>query len=338
MILGWDGGYYANKAIGSSAHGRRLRVTFPSVVSNRTGSSFSLNGEDSIVIMHGNHKHLVGTGAVKRGAETIRKESADWVGSPSWLSMFYATLGQLTEASHADVVLTVGLPLADFTRQKQVVLETLLGDHSFKREGHRQQTLKVTQCYVVPQAWGAVLCKLLDDAGTITDVELVSAKCAVIDVGGHNVNLLSVDGLTSVDSETHSTERGAWQVMRIVREHFEQTMPELTRHSDHRIMQAVTLGKIGYAGEQVDLSPVIDPLLDDIAEEIIDTAAQRWGAGARLFDRVFVIGGGAYLFEQRLVRAIPHAEVLPVPEFVNALGYYRYAVYRDRQDAVRGDK
>lgn len=333
MQLGFDCGFYAVKAIGTSAKGRELRVTFPSLVSTRVGSSFTLNGEDNIVIEHGEHNHLVGSGAVKRGAETVRKESSDWIGSPVWCSLFYATLSQLTKASHASVSVTTGLPLLDFERQREIVHETLSGEHTFKRDGHRQQTLTIDTCYVVPQAWGAVLTSLLDKSGNVVDPSLVDSKCAVIDVGGHNVNLLSIDGLTNVDTECYSTERGAWQVMRAVREYFASNLPDLNRHSDHRIMQAVTLGRIMYGGQSVNLELVVEPIVQSIAEEIIDTAAQRWGVAARLFDRVFVIGGGAYLFEQYLTSAIPHAEVLPLPEYVNALGYYKYTQYKTERGA-----
>lgn len=331
MYLGFDGGFYAIKGIGSSAHGRLLRCTFPSLVSKNTSAIFSLNGEDNMIIEFNDHKFLVGSGAVKRGTEVIRKESASWINTPEWLAMFYATLALLTDASHAKVTLTTGLPLSDFSRQKRLVHKILLGEHTFKRSGQSAQCITVSDCFVVPQAWGAILSNLIDKSGEIGNADLASERVAVIDIGGHNVNYLSVDGLTNVDNETHATERGAWVVMRSVRGWLNANAPELNRLSDHRIMEGIIKGSLGYAGSEILLHKATRPIIDDITTEILDTSAQRWGNGAKVFKYVFIIGGGAHLFGPGIKQAIPHAVICDLPEYTNADGYWRYSQYKAKR-------
>ena len=225
------------------------------------------------------------------------------------------------------VNLVTGLPLADYARDKGELRARLLGTHQFTRRGRRAQCLKVESVRIVPQAWGAVLALLLDERGNIVRPELATHKLAILDIGGHNVNYLAVDSLSDVPHESKSTERGAWNVMRAVRSFLDAEHPGLSRLPDHRIMQAIIAGEIYDAGERVDLKPVVSPLITDVGDEIVDTAAQYWGRDAATFRQVIVCGGGAYLWGEHIKRAFSHAVVLPEPEFANARGFYRFAVH-----------
>lgn len=322
MNIGTDLGFYWVKALtkGRQAH-------FPSFATRPAESLFSLNGHNTIVIESPcTGRLLVGKEAVKKG-KGARKETAGWIESEEWLALFYGALSELTEATQATVNLVTGLPLADFARDKAILRERLLGVHQFVREGRRGQTLRVESVRIVPQAWGAVLALLLDAKGRIVHPELAKSKVAVLDIGGHTVNYLSVDGLSDIPSETKGTERGAWNVVRAVRDYLDATHPGLSRMQDHQIMQAVIAGETFDAGRRVDLAPVVGSILADIGKEIVDTASQYWGPGAATFRQVIVCGGGAYLWGDHIKRAFRHAIVLEHPEFANARGFYRFAAH-----------
>lgn len=321
MDIGFDGGYHAIKAV---SDGRRTH--FPSFAARPAESLFSLNGHGSIVVEGAFGRYQVGAEAVKKGTGT-RKETADWVRSDAWLALFCGACSELTRATLVTVNLVTGLPLSDFARDRVALRDRLLGTHSFTRQGRRGQTLKVESVRVVPQAWGAVLSLLLDDKGRIVQPELTKSKVAVLDIGGHTVNYLAVDGLSDVPSETRATERGAWNVVRTVRDYLDTHHPGLSRMKDHQVMQAIVDGETYDAGERVDLRPVVQPILDDIGQEIVDTASQYWGGGASTFRQVVVCGGGAYLWGAQIQRAFRHAVVLGDPEFANALGFYRFAAH-----------
>ena len=112
--------------------------------------------------------------------------------------MFYTACSELTAATQVSLNVVAGLPLADYARYKTTLRNRLLGTHTFTREGRSGQTLKIASLRVVPQAWGTVLSILLDVKGRIVRPELAKAKLAVVDIGGHTVNYLSVDGLSDV--------------------------------------------------------------------------------------------------------------------------------------------
>ena len=320
MNIGFDGGFYATKAVSGS------RVThFESFAVRPAESLFSLNGHETIIVNSQAGRYLCGAEAVKKGITGARKESAAWIETPEYLSLFYAALSELTEATQATLNIVTGLPVADYKRDRVRLRDRLLGVHQFVREGRRGQSLTVETVRIVPQAWGAVLAQLLDERGRIVEPELARQKVGVLDIGGHTVNYLSVDGLSDIPTETQGTERGAWHVVRIVRDYLTIAHPGLLRLSDHDAMRAVLTGETWDAGERVDLKPVVAEVLEDIGHEIIDTATQYWGAGAATMRQILICGGGAYLWGEALRRAFRQAVVLPQPELANATGFFRFA-------------
>ena len=329
MNIGDDQGFHTVKAM---ADGGRQTV-FPSFAARPSDSLFSMNGHQAAIITSTRTGCLqVGESAVKMARAGARLETASWVSMPEYLAMFYRALSDLTPARGVSVNLVTGLPLADYARDKDKLRSLLLGTHTFTRQelGH-QQTITVDSLRVVPQAWGAVLALLLDSRGAIVQPELMQEKVAALDIGGHTVNYLSVDGLSDIPAETRGTDRGAWNVVRAVRDYLDTAHPGLSRMNDHAIMQAVAAGEVWDQGERIDLDPITRPVLDDIGQEIVSTAAQYWGDGASTFRRVLVIGGGAYLWGEHVKRAFRQAVIFDRPELVNALGFYRFAVYLARE-------
>jgi len=330
MNIGYDGGFYAIKGVTGGE-----TTVFPTFAVKPVESHFSLNGHTTVIIQSDRTGELlVGREAVKKGRAGARQETANWIRSREYLAMFYRALSDLTSGKGVNVNLVTGLPLADYGRLKDVLRARLEGRHTFARQGRHAQTFTIESVRVVPQAWGAVLHLLLDDRGRVVEPDLLQERVAVLDIGGRTVNYLSVDGLSDVPDESKGTDRGAWNVMRAVRDYLNGEHPVLNRLQDHDIMSAILSGEIYDAGERVDLTPVTAGIKADIGQEIIDTAEQYWGERAATHRRILVIGGGAYLWKDRITRAFPQAIVLPQPELANAKGFYRFACYVARELAI----
>ena len=326
MDVGFDGGFFATKAVS------RERIShFPSFATKPAESLFSLNGHSTVIIASEHGRHLVGDEAIKKGRTGVRKESSEWILSREYMSMFYTAMSDLTAANQVTVNLVAGLPLADFARDQVTLRDRLLGTHCFTREGRTGQVVKVERVTIAPQAWGPILCALLDDAGKVVQPDLIKQKVAVLDIGGRTVNYLSVEGLADIPSETRGTERGAWNVVRTLRDWLDANHEGLSRLPDHKLMSAIVEGVIFDAGEPVDLRPVVKDIVDDIGQEIVDTARQYWGTGAATMRSVLVCGGGAYLWGEHIRRAFRQAVVLDKPELANARGFYRFAANQTRQ-------
>lgn len=321
MNIGVDIGFYATKAIRGKA-----RVIFPSFIARPVYSKMSLNSHGRIEIESESGQFLLGDEAIRIG-QGARQETAQWVGSPEWLSLFYGALSELTEATQFKAQIVIGLPLADYDRDKRIVRELLYGVHSFKRAGRVGQRCNVNDLRVVPQGWGAVLDQLLDTNGKIVNPEMARQRFAVIDIGGGSVNYLAVDGLSDIPAESRGTQRGTWVVVRAVRDFLDAEHPGLSRLKDHQIMQAILSTVVYDGGEKVNLTPVTFPITDAIGQEIVETAQQYWGPKASTFRNVLAIGGGAHIWRDHICQAFKHAKVLPSPEFANARGFAKFSEY-----------
>jgi plasmid segregation protein ParM len=322
MDLGLDIGFYATKL----AHRGGCNM-FPSVVAHYAESMLDLDGKENLVLESDGATYMVGAEAIRK-VHSTRKETASWIESPEWYTLFLAALSETSTATSAPVNLVTGLPVADYRRDKDTLRDRLIGPHGLSRRNrHRAQRFTVESVRIVPQGWGAVLYLLLDERGRIVQPELAEQRVAVLDVGGRNVGYLGIDGLSDLPHESRGTERGAWNVVRAIRDFIDTYHPGLSRLSDHALMERMTQGEVYDGNQRVDLEPVVGPLLDSIGQEIVDTAEQHWGAGAATYRAVIVCGGGAYLWRGMIQQAFPHAIVLPKPEFANAQGFYRFALH-----------
>jgi hypothetical protein len=317
MNIGLDIGYSATKTISGDR-----RATFPSVVGTPDKARFSLNGNESIVLLSPDHVQ-VGEGAVRQSRFIAPREDRAWVTSEVWRNLARAALTELTTANRAELRVVTGLPVA-FYDDRQAVRDWLLGDHRVQREDRRAQTFRVTACHVIPQPFGALLSVALDNRGRIVDRALATSTVGVVDVGGKTTNLLSVDHLSEIKGETGSVSVGAWDIVRSIQEWLAQHYPGLEELRGHQVIDAITTRRVKYYGETVDLTSIVEGTLEPLAEQVLAEAGRLWNVGATL-DTILVTGGGALLLGPAVQRHFRHARAVEEPVFANALGYWRFA-------------
>ncbi len=318
MNIGLDVGYSAVKAISGDR-----RVTFPSVVGTPDRARFSVDGAgDNDIILAEPANVLVGAGAVVQSRYSKRREDRGWTDSSEWNHLVLAALTELTTATSVDLCIITGLPIAYYA-DKDRVRDRLLGVHRVQREGRRAQVFKIIECRVIPQPFGALLSRSLDDRGRISDKELATGSVGVIDVGGATTNLFSVKRLSEIGRETASVNVGVWEAARVVRDYLSDHCPDLELR-DHEVLDALKRRQVKYYGEAFDLADVIQKVLAAMAEQVISEATQIWHGAAGL-DIILVTGGGALLLGPAIKAHFRHAQVVDDPIFANALGFWRYA-------------
>jgi plasmid segregation protein ParM len=324
MYCGYDAGFHSVKLVGNGH-----AVNFESFAARPASSMLDLSDNGKLIVESERIEGawMVGQHAVKMATRGHRQEVAQWINTPEYLALFYAALGQLSDASRFSVDLVTGLPILDFERDRERLRDLLLGDHRFSFQSRSNQFATVQSVRVVPQGWGGVLAMLFDARGKVQDADIATQKVGVIDVGGRTCNYLAVAGLSDLPSQNKGTDRGAWHVVRAVKAWLDTHYPGLSSLQDHEVMRAIIAGEIYHKGQRVDLAPVVCPIVSDIASEIVNTASQYWGQGAPTFRRVFNIGGGAYLFGPPILAAFGQATVPERPEFTNAQGYHNFGAY-----------
>lgn len=318
MNIGLDIGYSATKIVA----GER-RATFPSVVGTPERGRFSLNGHrDELVLVEPTHV-LIGEGAVVQSRFAARREDRGWIEGDEYYHLFLAALSETTRATNADLTVVTGLPVAFYQADRERLQERLAAVHQVQREKRSRQRFSVSQCRVIPQPFGALLAEALDERGQVADVNLATGTIGVIDVGGKTTNLLSVHRLAEVGRETASVSAGAWDAVRAVRTYLDGAAPNLDLR-DHRVVDAIRARAVGYYGDTIDLSGVVDEVIEHLAEQIIAQAGQLWNGAAHL-SAILVAGGGAHLLGPRLQGHFRHARTVADPVFANALGYWKLA-------------
>jgi plasmid segregation protein ParM len=316
MNIGLDVGYSSTKSVAGDR-----RVAFPSAVGTPDKARFSLNGSRSIVLVHPQHVQ-VGDAAVAQSRFLNRREDRHWVEGDEWYSLTLAALTELTSATVADLAIVTGLPVS-FYSDKTLVRDRLLGEHKVQREDRRAQSLKVSDCRVIPQPFGALLAEALDNRGRIVDSDLATGAVGVIDVGGKTTNLLSVNRLSEIGRETTSVNVGAWDAVRAVQDWLAGNCPDLDLR-DHQIVDAIIAHQVRYYGDRVDLSKAVEAVIEPLSYQVLAEATQLWNGGASL-DAVLVSGGGALLLGSYIKAHFRHARVVDNPVFANALGFWRFA-------------
>lgn len=326
MNIGLDIGYSAVKAVSDKRH-----VTFPSIVGTPDLARFGLSAGQEIVLDTANGPLLVGQGAVEQSRFVNRREDRAWIESDEYYTLFLAALSELSGATSVDVTLVTGLPVAFYSDHDHLA-GILRGEHHIARAGRRAQLIRVLDCRVIPQPFGALLSAALDDRGRIVPPARdivnhdLAGRVGVIDIGGKTTNILSVSRLRELARETASLSLGGWDVVRAVREALAVRCPGLDLR-DHQLVEAIAARQVNYYGDPVDLGPIVEPILEPLAEQIIAQATQLWNGGAGL-DAILVAGGGALLLGERICRHpnFRHARLVDDPIFANAIGYWKLAM------------
>lgn len=316
MNIGYDGGYSKIKAIMGNE-----RTSFPSVVGTLDSAQLDL-GNNARIAMLEPDGYLVGAGAVTQSASITRNESRNWAGSKDWRKLFLAALSELTTATSGDLNVVTGLPVK-FLSDRERIVATLMGEHRFRRDGRRGQTLKVVSVKVIPQPFGSLLALALNDKGQLVNADIATGTVGVIDLGGKTCNILSVEKLADKPRESTSVNAGAWNVARKVGAWLAGEYPDLDLR-DHRLMSAVINRQVDHFDETVDLTEVVNDAIAPIVQEIIGKCGELWNGAAHI-SQICITGGGALLFGDLLKSHWRHAHVVKDPIFANAIGYHKLA-------------
>jgi len=327
LDLGVDMGRYAVKAVAGSRS-----ITFPAyaVPYEAPLLGIGMGQSPDILIGWGGNVWTVGEGAIRQG-DGNRPETAAWIETPEYLALFRRALTDLVPERWFHVNVVAGLPISDFRRDSEELRQALLQVHTF-RQGGQVVNAHVANLRIVPQAWGAVLALLLNGDGSIADADLLNQRIAVVDIGGHTANLLTVKGLSDIPSESVSLNVGAWDVVRTVRQFLAGLGEGFASLNDHEVMRVCLAGRVwnGAKREWVDLHQVVQPKVEHLGRDIVEHARTFWHGG-EAFNRLLLIGGGSYLWQEVVERAFPQVNVLPEPEMANARGFAAFAAYLSQE-------
>lgn len=321
MNIPVDLGYSHTKALSASGQ----RIIFPSVTGTPDKSRFSLNGHSDGIILTSPYPKLVGEQAEEQSLFTTRWEDREWFQTDEYMALLYAALTEMTTSFHVNINLVSGLPVRFYEADRDHLKRRLVGRHEVGREGRAQpQVFNINRVKILPQNVGTYLSVALNETGRqAVDNDFVTGKVGVIDIGSLTTNFLVMTKFTELKQESTSIEAGGWKLARQVRAGLDKLCPDLEL-KDHQLMQAIKQQQVSYYGEKCDISELVYEASQQLEDQIISKAKERWGKGADLHT-ILVTGGGSLLLRDRITRHFKHARPVDDPVFANVRGYYKLA-------------
>ena len=99
----------------------------------------------------------------------------------------------------------------------------------------------------------------------------------------------------------------------------------------HALNDVVLRKTLPVGARTVDITGIVEPLLDRHAEAILAHGRMLWGDEARGLQVLWMTGGGAQLLGARLQQLAPHATLVANATIQNAVGYYRFGCHLVKQ-------
>lgn len=211
------------------------------------------------------------------------------------------------KSSFIDVNLVVGVPVAYFKKQKDEFKKII---HSFSdtikiNQVGKKQTININDVMVLPQSAGIVL------VDAEKNKHLTSL---IIDIGGGTWDISRFDGLTMVDSDTK--KKGMIVLDTILANYLNKNYYTNFHHSEiYNLMQK---GFFTTNGVKEDIS-VLDSVINDYVKKITDDIKRQFNPES--IDNVKIIGGGASILYDYIVKFIPNAEKTKESQFSNAISF-----------------
>lgn len=328
-ILALDIGYGYTK--GLTAQGR---VIIPSLVGPaeaiRFESDIVATGGRGIAVEVDGRTYFVGELAEYQSASRSQTLDVTRTGSAEQKALFYAVASELVKTTTGEVIIVTGLPVADFDdRNKRALRGMLRGRHEVKRQGrHRKRHFEVVDVYAVPQAMGSLFALILDRQGRLVDGDLADGRVGIVDVGMATTNYILVDRLRYVEVGSDSITSGMAEVLAKVAKDLKREYGFDWSLQLSKVDQVVRKRTVDPFGDPVNITGIVSPHLEALADTLLSKARTLWGTGVDL--KAIVLTGGGSLETARYFRkAYPHVRTLgDNSQFANVVGYLRAGLRR----------
>ncbi len=298
------------------------RFKIPSVVARVKSKAISGLEDAQAEYDFENRKYLVGSEALA-SANIIPTRDIEFILEFSPLLIFKAfeSLSQKYHLQMESICRTseicLGLPLAYYHSRKSLLADRLT---RFEVLGCK---IQISRLAVQAQGQGILLDFLLDDHCR-PNRKWFESDLLILDIGFNTVDILCVHKGRS-SSEWSNMLEGAG-VCRICRDLDIELKKMDLELPEQAIKKALSQRKISIYGKEIDLSGIIDPLIQDYADFLFREIRSKLSDVLKKSQKLILAGGGAYYVSQTFRCKFPREFLLvPVdPEFSNARGFYKY--------------
>jgi plasmid segregation protein ParM len=304
----------------------------PALIASLVGPAEAIRYESDVIPANGHgiavevdgRWYFVGEQAELQSASASQTLDVTRTGSVEQKALFYALASELLPTTVDQVVVVSGLPVADYDDKHKATLRDMLkGAHVVKRQGKRERRFEVTGVHNMPQAMGSLFALVLDRQGKLIDGDLAGARVGIVDCGMLTTNYILADRVRYVEVESDSITTGMAETL-------QKVAKDLKR--EYGLEWSLQLGKVDRAvrtrtvepyGDPVNITHLVTPHLEALADTVISKARSLWGGGIEL-KAVVLTGGGSLEMAPYFRKVFPHVRTVGGdPQFANVTGYLR---------------
>jgi plasmid segregation protein ParM len=271
-------------------------------------------------------EYLVGSNVELYATPLQRMDFARLGDSAEQQALTYAALGlALGPGEHPAAKMVVGFPvevMRDEAKAKNVLkalIGWIIGTHRFQIND-KAYGITIDKVIVIAQPLGGFYSWAISKEGKFRVPQTeVQGRILVVDIGFNTLDLYALKNMELepkyTTGDTAGVRRAAELLMQHIQREFDvrisRTEANALLLSDHPIFET--------AGRGIDLTPVINQVLDAAATQITDICETTVGNGKQ-FSRVLFTGGGSELLRKHMLNHFPFALVLPNAVMANASG------------------
>lgn len=332
-IVAIDLGFLYTKAI---INGRR--IIMKSVVGNSKEQRFKdldvgINtGRDDIISRIDEEEYFISDLAVNQSDTVYHSLREDRFNGFAVDALVKTSLGLgLGDGEDKSGKVVSGLPVSHYNRYKKDIEELFLGEENKNHyydvsdsDISYSGNILLLEGKFIPQPFGALVSKLLDSDGDVTDLSIAKQRIAVIDPGFGTTDVYVADSLASVEKMTFSTpvamNRAYGLISDKIEEKFSVTLPL------YRLESIVHTKEFKKNGKTYDMTSIINWAFQMTSNEILSVIENKWKNDLHTVDLILLAGGGGSALAQYLLPEFSNIELLEDSQWSVVEGYYRWAV------------
>lgn len=237
-------------------------------------------------------------------------------------------LGNLV--NNYDIVnLVTGLPVGYYKQYKEILANSLLGEHKFSFVKSNGETIEkiftVNKIRIIPQPYGSLLNLFLDDEGKAKNSDLLKQKIGIIDIGFRTTDYVVSDRMQYSERGSKTTDNGIAKAFSVVANKLREKSS--VNIELFKLYDALVKGSIKIRGKEYDLTSIKEQVYQQLSNQIVADAERFWVDDWDI-DFVIISGGGGVLLEKYITPLIPNAKTAFSPgidgRFFNVKGYLKY--------------
>jgi plasmid segregation protein ParM len=238
----------------------------------------------------------------------------------------------LPRRNNTEVFLVTGCPTREKgTAYEDDIIDVYGGKHAVT-VNRESVGFNVENVLVVPQPVGTVMYMYLDDEGYARDISYERAYVGVIDVGSGTTDIDGVKAMKRQQADTKTLTFGMYSAYDRIASFINGENPKANA-TPQSVEEQVVAGNEFYRVSDrasVDISTEKERVFRELAEDIIAGINEKW-TNREKFDKLLLTGGGAHVLAPYFKEWERDIIVVDDPQTANAIGFYRYGVFKARR-------